>query len=269
MSIFSTRHTASARRTEQHPARTRRISTRTTKIFALTTSVVLLGSGTLAWATGTASIPGPGGVIHACYVTNGNLKNITLIDPSTGTKCPTGYTALNFNQTGPQGPQGLQGPVGPQGLTGAIGPQGLPGATGATGATGPAGAPGPAGPASASHAYVVSNAFSGLPGSDETVASTAVPAGSYVVNGKTELNNGSVTGDQEGSCRLMVGAVQYDYTHVLLKEAIAAGDESPVPVQAAIVLDAPNTIAMICNVTADNSYAADTVLTALAVGGVN
>ena len=67
----------------------------------------------------------------------------------------------------------------------------------------------------------------------------------------------------------MVGATQYDYTHVLLKEAVAAGDESPVPVQAAIVLDTPGTIAMICNVTAANSWATNAMLTAIAVGGVN
>ena len=249
--------------TRRHAALAKRISKRTTKIFALTTSVVLLGGGTLAWAAGTAPIPGPDGVIHACYVTAGSLKNLLLIDPVSGQHCPAGLTALNFNQTGPQGP------AGPRGLTGAIGPQGPQGSTGATGATGAAGPAGTAGPAGVSHAYVVSNAFSNLPGSDVTVASTAVPAGSYVVNGKTVLHNGSVSGDQEGSCRLMVGAVQYDYTHVLLKEAVAAGDESPVPVQAAIVLDASDTITMICNVTANNSWATNTMLTALAVGGVN
>src|SRR6266498_1063408 len=49
-----------------------------------------------------ASIPGPDGVIHACY------KNSTgmLIAIDSAASCPSGYTALDWNQTGPQGPPG-------------------------------------------------------------------------------------------------------------------------------------------------------------------
>lgn len=58
-----------------------------------------------------------------------------MIDSST-TTCTSGETALNWNQTGPQG---AKGPGGPKGPPGPAGPQG---ATGATGPQGPAGPPG-------------------------------------------------------------------------------------------------------------------------------
>jgi len=69
--------------------------------------VVLIGAISLIVAGGIAyaSIPGPDGVIHGCY------KNSTgmLIAIDSAASCPTGYTALNWNQTGPQGPPGLSG----------------------------------------------------------------------------------------------------------------------------------------------------------------
>src|SRR5260370_12888346 len=68
--------------------------------------------------------------------TTGNLR---VIDVSTDS-CRAYETALSWNQTGLQGPIGLQGSAGPAGADGAAG------ATGATGAAGPAGPTGPVGP---------------------------------------------------------------------------------------------------------------------------
>jgi hypothetical protein len=135
--------------------------------------VVLAGAvgalvlGSFAWA----SIPGPGGVISACYGKSGG--SLRVIDTA-NTNCGGNETAISWNQTGPQGapgpqgPAGQQGPAGPAGPAGATGPagpqgpkgdtgdigaQGPKGDTGATGPAGPAGpkgdtgAPGPAGPA--------------------------------------------------------------------------------------------------------------------------
>jgi hypothetical protein len=72
----------------------------------------------------SASIPDSSGVIHGCYKPNTNGTNTTLgvIDTAkSGGSCPTGDTALTWNQTGPQGPAGPTGPTGPQGPTGAPG----------------------------------------------------------------------------------------------------------------------------------------------------
>jgi hypothetical protein len=68
-------------------------------------------------AIGHAMIPDAGGVIHGCYANGGALR---VIDESGGEVCKNGETALFWNQTGPQGPQGTPGQQGPQG-TPAIG----------------------------------------------------------------------------------------------------------------------------------------------------
>lgn len=88
---------------------------------ALATAVM---AGGVAWAT----IPDQGGVIHGCYQkNNGQLR---VVDSGAGPGCTPAETALQWNQTGPQGPQG---PPGPQG---ASGPQGIAGPTGPTGPAG-------------------------------------------------------------------------------------------------------------------------------------
>jgi Collagen triple helix repeat (20 copies) len=56
--------------------------------------------------------------------------------------CLKGYTGLNWNQQGPQGPKGDTGPQGPQGPQGDPGPTGPPGPQGDTGPQGPAGTAG-------------------------------------------------------------------------------------------------------------------------------
>jgi len=60
--------------------------------------------GGIAWA----SIPGPDGVIHGCYKTS-NPAQGALIAIDSAASCPSGYAALNWNQTGPQGPSGVSG----------------------------------------------------------------------------------------------------------------------------------------------------------------
>lgn len=116
---------------------------------------VVLALGGVSWA----SIPDSSGVVHSCYKKeNGQLR---VINTDQGQTCRHSETALNWSQTGPQGPAGPQGATGPQGpagpqgptgATGATGPQGPKGDTGATGATGPAGPQGPAGPTGATGA---------------------------------------------------------------------------------------------------------------------
>jgi len=87
-------------------------------------------AGGVAFATG--GIPGPGGVIFACFdKQNGNLRVVADLS-----ECRNSELPLTFNQTGQQGPQGIPGPQGPRGFTGA---------TGATGAQGIQGIQGPQG----------------------------------------------------------------------------------------------------------------------------
>ena len=88
------------------------------RILLILAAILTVGGASAAVAY--ASIPGPDGVIHGCYKpADGKLL---VIDSAAS--CPSGDTALNWSQAGPQGPAG---------------------ATGATGATGPAGADGVSG----------------------------------------------------------------------------------------------------------------------------
>jgi hypothetical protein len=102
-----------------------------------------------------AAIPGPGGVITACYTPR--LSVVRLIDVQDGQKCFRSEQQITWNQTGPQGipgtpgakgdtgPQGAPGLPGAPGAKGDTGPQGIPGVQGLPGAIGPQGAQGPKG----------------------------------------------------------------------------------------------------------------------------
>jgi hypothetical protein len=72
--------------------------------IVLAAVAVVLVSGGIAWA----SIPGPDGVIHGCYKTNNPAQGSVIVIDSAAS-CPSGFTALNWNQTGPAGPQGPPG----------------------------------------------------------------------------------------------------------------------------------------------------------------
>jgi hypothetical protein len=105
--------------------------------------LVLLAVGTTA---GAAIAGGPidgSGVIYGCFTTKALNGSHALVLQDVGTTCPSGTTAIQWNQQGPQGPAGPAGAAGPKGDTGAQGP------AGPQGATGPAGPQGPAGPAGA------------------------------------------------------------------------------------------------------------------------
>lgn len=81
---------------------------------------VALGGTSLA----ATQIPGPGGVIHACYQKRGGALNVVAATK----RCRRGQRALAFNQTGPQGSQGIQGPAGQPGAPGKDGAPGNPAA---------------------------------------------------------------------------------------------------------------------------------------------
>ncbi len=59
-------------------------------------------------------------VIYGCYQKQGGELRIVTNNRS----CRPSENAIFWNQTGPQGPQGIQGPQGPQGIQGPAGPAG-------------------------------------------------------------------------------------------------------------------------------------------------
>lgn len=76
----------------------------------------LAAASLLGGAMAYASIPGPDGVVHGCYKTATPNKG-TLLAVDSAASCPSGYTALDWNQTGPAGPPGpaYTPPVGTRG----------------------------------------------------------------------------------------------------------------------------------------------------------
>jgi hypothetical protein len=158
-------------------------------------AVVAAAVVTAGMAFGT--IPDAAGVIHACYGKNGGT--LRVIDSGVST-CAQNETSLTWNNSGPRGPMGLPGP---QGVTGSQGPQGP---TGPQGPAGPTGPEGPAGPSGLSHAFAaINDAGAFLRNfSDTTVVSLTVPAGTYVIYGKTLLFNAD-TDDQVAECTLSTG----------------------------------------------------------------
>jgi hypothetical protein len=92
-------------------------------------------------AVAFASIQDTGGVIHGCYLSNGNLR---VVDPPS--TCKPNETSLDWNTQGAAGPTGLTGPTGATGQTGPTGQQGAKGDAGPTGPAGPTGGVGQVGP---------------------------------------------------------------------------------------------------------------------------
>src|SRR5216683_3006622 len=117
-------------------AKTHHLSRSKVAVAGVSALATLVLAGGVALATG--GIPGPGGVIFACFdKTNGNLRVVASLS-----ECRNSELPLTFNQTGQQGPQGLTGPQGPRGFPGPQGIQGIQGPTGPTGPQGIQGVPG-------------------------------------------------------------------------------------------------------------------------------
>lgn len=164
---------------------------------------------------------------------------------------------------------GPQGPAGPQGPTGA---------TGAAGPTGPTGPQGPAGANGVGHAYTDTGSLLKqidcgglncsifgvvLNGSNPAVATLTVPAGSYLIFGKAQLNNDD-SSDQLASCQLSTG----DQTTVRLGSGGSASFIQSVSVQdTAVNVPDGTTVTMNCNTF--KGIAQSPKLTAIAVNTIN
>lgn len=80
------------------------------KKFVVVATAVVAGVA-LGGGIAYASIPGPDGVIHGCRKnTDGSVR---VVDSTAS--CPSGFTALNWSQTGPQGAAGTNGTNGVSG----------------------------------------------------------------------------------------------------------------------------------------------------------
>jgi hypothetical protein len=123
------------------------------------------------------------GVLEACI--NPGNGGMRLVDANVA--CHQNETRVEWNITGPQGPQGPQGAIGPQGSTGPQGQQGPQGNTGPAGLTGPVGPEGPPGPSTGGPPYVWICTPASYPQSGGTVR-----ADLYVFNGSSSSANVSV-----------------------------------------------------------------------------
>lgn len=84
-----------------------------TIMIATGATIALIGTG-----TAYAAVAGPidsSGVIHGCYKTTATANSHAVVLDDAGTACPSGYTAIKWNQKGPTGPTGPQAPAGPAG----------------------------------------------------------------------------------------------------------------------------------------------------------
>jgi hypothetical protein len=160
---------------------------------------------------------------------------------------------------GPAGPQGPQGPTGPAGPTGPTGPQGPAGANGVGQAYVDTGAY-MTSSFNSDPAVVINNSF-------PTVASVTVQAGSYLIFGKTWLQNAD-SSDQYGYCELSTGFSTGDKTGVRLGAIGNAGEGASVTVQDTALSVADGTqITMTC--ATFKGWATNVKLTAMAVNTIN
>lgn len=95
-------------------------------------ALTLVAGGTAAGAAIAGPVDGSG-VVHGCYTNKALNGSHVVVLQDVGTTCPTGTTAISWNQQGPAGPAGSAGPKGPAGDTGPQGPQGPPGPAGTAG----------------------------------------------------------------------------------------------------------------------------------------
>lgn len=179
-----------------------------------------------------ASIPGTNGVIHGCYETKGTNHAMTVVDSSA--QCPTGYTSLKWNQTGPQGPAGPKGPQGTSGLSQAFSVASIDGLT--------------------------LNDTS----STTVLSSPSVPAGSYVVNATVALDVAVITDGVTFACFVTGADGNASYGTIT-----SDNSATTIPLTAAVTLSAASTITVQCGTTGGTGQTIGENLTATEVNTLN
>jgi hypothetical protein len=140
-----------------------------------------------------------------------------------------------------------------------------PGAEGPAGPQGPAGPAGPQGPAGAGVVRFVAEQLQPIDEADTTIVALELPAGQWLLQAKTELDNAA--DPQEGECELWVGDSELDESNATL----ADGKGNTVTLMSPVALDAPAEAVLRC--TTDNSANDPTVarfakITALQVSSI-
>jgi hypothetical protein len=199
---------------------------------------VLIGAGAaLALAAGStaayATIATPidsSGVIHACYYpATGGSHKVVLQD--VGTRCPSGTTAIKWNQTGPPGPQGPPGVV--KGYVSSFG----------------------------------SNVSLGV--GFTTVDTLAIPAGSFLVTAKTVPNSNVLTGNDVVTCSLADGSgAVIDNSYTLLRGAGASNFDIQTVALAGFTTTG-GTMTLECEDSLSQAQTGASVITAVPVASVN
>jgi hypothetical protein len=85
------------------------------KLIAAGVATLALGAGTGIAAAAMTSHPSPvdsSGVIHGCWTDRDIHGSHVFTLQDAGTKCPSGTTAISWNQKGPAGPAGAAGRAG-------------------------------------------------------------------------------------------------------------------------------------------------------------
>jgi hypothetical protein len=241
-------------------------------MLRISKSTIGVAIAALALTSGAAwaSIPDSAGVIHGCYragepgVSMPGDGALRVIDTDKGDTCATGQTPLNWNQAGPKGATGPQGPVGP------VGP---PGPQGTQGAQGPAGPQGPPGPPGTTNAFFKNDLtdFISITGGVDLLA-VQLPAGSYVISGKSRLVNTDTSHAQGAFCELQVGGSDLDKSQTDLEHEDTTGadsaNEDVVSLQAAATFSSQSTqVFLRCSGT--GVHAQGYALTAISVGQLN
>jgi hypothetical protein len=147
-------------------------------VIAAATLAVVAG-GTAASAAVLAGPIDSSGVIHACYYPATSSGSHRVVLQNAGRRCPSGTTAIKWNQ---QGPRGLPGQPGQQGQSGPPGPKGDKGDQGLPGV---------------SHLFTYVRIFAEGTGpqiapsgsSFQPVGSLTLPAGTYMVDATVDVEN--------------------------------------------------------------------------------
>jgi hypothetical protein len=166
--------------------------------------------------------------------------------------------------TGPAGPAGATGAKGDTGAAGAQGPKGDKGDTGAQGPQGPAGPAAPGGGSTKLYAYSHTAADSSdnvVQSTDTTLATLALPAGSYLVQGHVALN--LIGGTDTASCKLTVDGGELDSS---TSKSFGGGTDASFT--APLTSSTATSLAIVCKSSSPNFQAQHVNLTALPVSQV-
>jgi hypothetical protein len=182
-----------------------------------------------------------------------------------------GETALSWPQKGQSGELGAAGAQGAPGVPGPAGAQGPPGARGATGSRGPVGI----GSTEAWFAHNISLANEKNITGGADLLMLVLPHGSFVISGKSTLQNFDSGHEQGAFCEIKVGSTDLDRSDVALEEHsndippffTGNADENTLGMHATATFNSPTTVLLRCSGTGVEAF--EYALTAVRVGQIN